>query len=171
LVQSEGPGGSLAVLDAIGGKQKFTLQSDLVLFPLPCLTTPPRIPCAFSPDGRVVAVSEMFVEADLPKANQAPTPWRGHYVFFDLLNGKEIQRIAQGGDFRNRIAFSPDSKRFAAAEGSHIRIWIAATGKRLWESPMLDHSVTALAFSPDGRRLASALRDSTILIWDVASKK
>src|SRR6185295_3800068 len=96
---------------------------------------------------------------------------RCFYGIFDLTTCKEIQRIPQESQWHSSCAFSPDSKQFAAAEGSRLRIWATSSGKRLWESPLLDRQITALAFSPDGKRLATALQDSTILIWDVGSMK
>ena len=52
---------------------------------------------------------------------------------------------------------------------SAIHVLDNATGReigRFYDGPM---HVTALAFSPDGARLASGHIDSTILIWDLKS--
>jgi WD40 repeat protein len=45
-------------------------------------------------------------------------------------------------------------------------IWDAETGVRLHILSRHRHPVTALAFSPDGRRLASACADGQLIVWD-----
>jgi WD40 repeat protein len=121
-------------------------------------------PFTFSPDGRLVAVRGSR------QRNEGQRFFRDQYaiVLFDLATGKETHRIPVD-TWRDRAAFSPDGKRLAAGDGPGVRVWDAATGNRLWESPDLDTAVTALAFSPDGSRLATALENATILIWDVRS--
>jgi WD40 repeat protein len=46
-----------------------------------------------------------------------------------------------------------------------------ATGKEYGSIGGEDTDVCSLAFSPDGKALASGLRNSTILIWEVATRK
>ena len=60
------------------------------------------------------------------------------------------------------------SKLLAAGGAWTVRVWDVGTGKevRLFEGHR--GPVKALAFSPDGKRLATASRDSTVLIWDVS---
>ena len=53
-----------------------------------------------------------------------------------------------------------------------IRSWNLATGAE--EGAPLDGHTTwvfGLAMSPDGLRLASASNDSTVIVWDVNSRK
>ena len=48
-----------------------------------------------------------------------------------------------------------------------IHFWDLAQGKELSSHKAHVYSVTALAFSPDGKRLASGGNDSTIRFWNV----
>ena len=50
-------------------------------------------------------------------------------------------------------------------------IWDAETGERLHTLPGHRHPVSALAFSPDGRRLVSASFDRRLIVWDAETGK
>jgi len=56
---------------------------------------------------------------------------------------------------RNPVAVSADGSRLAVARASNIKVWDAATRRRLYTLSGYDKYVCSLAFSPDGDQLAS----------------
>jgi RNA polymerase sigma factor (sigma-70 family) len=73
----------------------------------------------------------------------------------------------------NAVALSGDGTLLAAALGdegkeSLVHLWDVLTGKKIAALAGHRGKVTSLAFAPNGRRLASASTDTTILVWDVA---
>ena len=68
------------------------------------------------------------------------------------------------------LVFSPveGSNVFALGrEDGSVETWNAETGALVKEFPGHQNRVVALAYRPDGRRLASAAADNTVRIWDV----
>lgn len=71
----------------------------------------------------------------------------------------------------SRLAFSPDSKRVAWSRGGGIiRLFDASTGKEVAQFKTIPQRIEALAFSPDGRIMASG-SISTVQLWDVKTTK
>jgi WD40 repeat protein len=109
----------------------------------------------FSPEGKRLAVGGRGV------------PLR----CLDPETGREIVRFGdQEVDYNSQLAWSPDGKRLAAAQGQAIRIWDVASGEEVVPSHGPLESVNAIAIAPDGKRLVTA-DGSWITAYDVATHK
>ena len=79
------------------------------------------------------------------------------------------------------VEFSPNGRRLAASGGLYnlrgnrqvkqletgeVTIWDVDSGEEVWTMPQVKSTVYGLAFSPDGRRLATGSEDGTVLILD-----
>jgi eukaryotic-like serine/threonine-protein kinase len=75
-------------------------------------------------------------------------------------------------DYEDGLVLSADGKLAAyALLRNRFRVVETATGRELWVATATEGSVTALAFSPDGERLATGAGsgESEIKLWDVKS--
>jgi hypothetical protein len=80
------------------------------------------------------------------------------------------------------VAFSPDGRRIASASGrlpavkgeaggGEIILWDAVTGKQIAVLRGHQDRVFSVAFSPDGKMLASTSGDGTVRLWRVVDGK
>jgi WD40 repeat protein len=75
------------------------------------------------------------------------------------------------------MAFSPDGRRFAAADGKEIVIWDTENARELMRLRAVNvikrvrDGVTALAFNADGTLIASGNYNGVLKVWDTATGK
>lgn len=120
---------------------------------------------AFSRDGRLLAASVMGDTTDNAKVWDLTTGQLKH-----TLKGRNDPG-ARG--FLRGVAFSPTESFLATCATSTIFLWDPATAQKFGELTfnVPDHEVTGMAFSPDGRRLASCYFHDVLKLWDVAARK
>jgi WD40 repeat protein len=118
-----------------------------------------------SPDGTLAAC--VLDAGWSPKATI-----RDRIALCDARTGKVIRRWADSGKQSRGYevtAFSPDGRLLATSEGNDIHLWEVATGKEVRAYRGHRNEVHAMAFSANGRRLASSGSDATTVIWDLSA--
>jgi WD40 repeat protein len=92
---------------------------------------------------------------------------------WDVATGKENRTVLKERESIIRT-YSPDGRTLGSEKGSGgdaIMLWEAATGGRRAELTGHTKGAWGIAFSPDGRTLASAGGDGTVRLWDLPSGK
>jgi WD40 repeat protein len=88
-----------------------------------------------------------------------------------LRDGSVVKELVLPEGGAGQVAFSPDGKYYATAirrKDAQIRLFLTRTGEELGQLSGLDSYPTSLAFSRGNRLLASGLRNTTVLVWDLA---
>jgi len=99
-------------------------------------------------------------------------------ILWDLITGKELHRLTghqHEVHYEVRcLAFSPDSRLLATAYRTaadrKIRLWDVRSGEEVCQLNGHEAGIDALAFSQDGKTLASASTDTTILLWHIPER-
>jgi WD40 repeat protein len=143
------------VWDAVTGRELLTLKGH----------TGRVFGVAFSPDGQRLATGSEDRTARI----------------WDAITGCELVTLKGHADTVLGVAFSPDGQRLATASGRLPwldpqagedwtgKVWDAVTGRELFTLKGHTGRVFAVAFSPDGRRLATAGADKTAKVWDAVT--
>jgi WD40 repeat protein/predicted Ser/Thr protein kinase len=96
--------------------------------------------------------------------------WEWHHFYSQLDNARVVlrarTRATPWASYQMRV--SPAGRQVAAWDETDqaIHLWDATTGKELAALRGHEAEVLALAYRPDGKRLASGSVDHTIRIWD-----
>ena len=136
---------------------------------------------AFSPNGKTLATGTGYYSSTGTLASPSVTR------LWDVATGKLLRTFPERDGSVLSVAFSPNGKTLATgtdpfagpdtfADMGVTRLWDVATGKLLRTFPERDGSVFSVAFSPDGKTLATGTDTSTDAtdtgtahLWDVAT--
>ena len=187
------PGGAVKIWDAQTGKElrrlgQRTKWDQHFQQPLPSGEVLPNVSTSssagsvtYSADGTYIIAGTYGAGSELPEA--------GEVWIWSAADGKLIRMFtvadkvkASGPDYPvTAVALSPDNKRAAAAVAvvsarrdgppTEVRIWEVASGRAVHTLRGHTSWVAQLAFSPNGKWLASAGSDRVVRLWDTARGK
>jgi WD40 repeat protein len=146
--------GALRLWDAANGKAIRQLEGH----------RGPIYSLAVSPDSTLLASGGgWFRLDDRPTDDYAIRLW-------DLATGKKLLQIEDHRGSVGGLRFSPDCKTLVSASQDHtVRLWDLATGTEIRRFGDAQY-ISDLAFSPDGKILATGSQNQAIL-WDPVTGK
>ena len=110
---------------------------------------------AWSPDDRLLAVGHED----------------GTVTFSETQTGSPIVSFQAQTDLIYDLAWSPDSTRIATSSASDffVNVWDVASQQKVLGPLRHSHAITAIAWEPNGQRIASGGMDQAVKIWDATA--
>ena len=157
--------GRVQVIDVASGQRRF--KESLAMMGQ----------CEFAPDGRSLALIRVANERFRAGRWRGSTITASTIVWLDSLTGHVRREIAIPESGVRSLTFSPDGQAIAVGtlsthpERGFIRIFRLVDKKEVQtiESPC--PFIEVLAFTPDGKKIAAGLGDTSIVIWDLHPEK
>ena len=180
LIASANATGTLYLWDAKTEKLLRTIEDGPEYSSFGCM--------AFSPDGRIIATGgSRIITKDGPArkgtVNNVSITMDGWITdgivrLWDTQTGEHIRTLTGQAERVNSVAFSPDGTTIAAGDSltltadsqgrnPTVHLWDARTGKLLRTLKGHRHRIQSVAFSPDGKLIASGGDSAPIRLWDV----
>jgi RNA polymerase sigma factor (sigma-70 family) len=155
---------------AVGGKV-FTVATGKPVWTPPAgkgWIVLPQSPVRFSPDGRLMCCRVSVESSPDPDDFE-----RGEHDVWEVASGTRVARFT--AKHLQRVVFRPDNRTLAYVTGYGVHLLDLATGKLMaeYEDPgincanYLSGEAPTLAFSPDGRSVATGHLDGSVLVWKV----
>jgi len=142
-----------------------------------------RLPAAIGAGVAAVVIAAAAVAFSLHHGSRPPAVTAAHQpvrVGATALSDYSYLRVLGSVGHVSGLAFSPDGKSLAIAEGygnDSTGLWDVATGQsvaRLTDPAprnVMNPGVYGVAYSPDGTVLAASDGDGDIYVWDTATRK